>query len=1007
MTLSIFDICEPRSDVLDGSVADSEYAASLSSVLGGSGATEYRDPARFFANTYPTSGLKELLASVCSRLSGKPSSAVFRLDTSYGGGKTHGLIALVHAARGMTGVANVSEFLDPDLVPRTKVRIAAFDGEGADPANGRPMGNGLRAYTPWGEIAVQLNGAEGYSLVARSDEQHIAPGKDTFRELFGDGPLLIVLDELGEYLRRVKHMTGARDQLAAFLKALLSAVEETPRAAVVYTLALRPDGESSDAFAAENQFIARAMAELESISGRKATILNPTKDDETAKVLRRRLFSEVNDSKAAAVIDAYRKLWSANADHLSDEARRPTTVEEFASTYPFHPDVLDTLLGKTATLNGFQRVRGLLRVLGRTVASVWANRPKDAHAIHLHHIDLGDEAIRREFTTRLQQDAFAPAIRNDIAGTRENPALAAELDAKFYKGLLPYATYVARAVFLHSLAFHNDLKGTTASHLRYSLLSPAADLTFIDDARTKFQAASAYLDDRPGVPLRFVEEANLTQIIAREEAQIDPTEVTELLRDEARRIFDGKLFDLIPFPAGPWDIPDDVGDGRPRLALINYEALSISGELQEVPELVARMYERKGAEGGAFRQLKNSLVFVLADETRIEEMQRAAKRRLALQELKQPARLKDLADHQKARVQELESKSSTELAIAVQQCYRHLLYPTRGGLGGSSLGHAAMDFQRASEQPGSGQRAVQARLQDQRKVKVEGDLPDAPSFIRDRTPLKKGQISTAALREEYRRDPALPILLSEGIFTRSIQKGIEDGIFVYKRGDLLAGQGDPIPAIIVAEDAFVYTIEFAKQKGLWPRQSASSSPTPMSPAGGGTDSPPMWGEQPTTLPGNVEEGPTPPIRGGRTFTAEGVLKQALNDVLQKVRSAGFDKVHRLSIRVFEAGDGLKLVPVAARISGAEKKLTWTCALCTAQGSKLELTYEGSPQEAGPLREFLEPQLRAAAESDLGTRLDFAFPDGLPLAEATDRLVDPLSRFAGAAAYVEVTVEITS
>ena len=78
-----------------------------------------------------------------------------------------------------------------------------------------------------------------------------------------DPDFLESLDD--EYLRRVKHMTGARDQLAAFLKALLSAVEETPQAAVVYTLALRPDGQGSDAFAEENQFIARAMAELESV----------------------------------------------------------------------------------------------------------------------------------------------------------------------------------------------------------------------------------------------------------------------------------------------------------------------------------------------------------------------------------------------------------------------------------------------------------------------------------------------------------------------------------------------------------------------------------------------------------------------------------------------------------------------------------------------------------------------------------------------------------------------
>ena len=93
---------------------------------------------------------------------GGEAAAIFRLDTSYGGGKTHGLIALVHAARGMRDVANVAEFVEPALVPAGPVRIAAFDGENADPANGRAMGEGVLAHTPWGEMAYALAGREGY-----------------------------------------------------------------------------------------------------------------------------------------------------------------------------------------------------------------------------------------------------------------------------------------------------------------------------------------------------------------------------------------------------------------------------------------------------------------------------------------------------------------------------------------------------------------------------------------------------------------------------------------------------------------------------------------------------------------------------------------------------------------------------------------------------------------------------------------------------------------------------
>jgi predicted AAA+ superfamily ATPase len=144
---TIFDLCTPRPDVLAGAAADADFAADLSHVVRGSGGPiEYSDPARFFANTYPTRGLRNLLANVCGRLGGGSAvSPIFRLDTSFGGGKTHGLIALVHAARGMKGVARPEEFVDPAHLPKGVVRIAAFDGENADPANGRRMGEDVLA----------------------------------------------------------------------------------------------------------------------------------------------------------------------------------------------------------------------------------------------------------------------------------------------------------------------------------------------------------------------------------------------------------------------------------------------------------------------------------------------------------------------------------------------------------------------------------------------------------------------------------------------------------------------------------------------------------------------------------------------------------------------------------------------------------------------------------------------------------------------------------------------
>src|SRR5205823_7985546 len=207
-----------------------------------------------------------------------------------------------------------------------KVRIAAFDGENADPANGRHMGEDVYARTPWGEIAYALAGEAGYERVRKSDELVSAPGAETIRELFGGEPTLILLDELSVYIRKVHNLPNARDQLTAFLTSLFKAIENTPNAALVYTLAIGKDGKATDAYSDENQFIADRMAEAESVSARKATLLNPTEDDETVQVLRRQLFQRVDEAAAEPVLEAYRALWHGQRDGLASDASNPETL---------------------------------------------------------------------------------------------------------------------------------------------------------------------------------------------------------------------------------------------------------------------------------------------------------------------------------------------------------------------------------------------------------------------------------------------------------------------------------------------------------------------------------------------------------------------------------------------------------------------------------------------------------------------------------------------------------
>ncbi len=1004
---TIFETCRPRADVLAGAVKEADFAADLAQVVVGKGSADYRDPTRFFANTYPTRGLKNLLANVCGRLSGAGTevASIFRLDTSYGGGKSHGLIALCHAARSGVEVAGLDEFVDPRLLSKERVRIAAFDGENADPANGRRMETGHLAYTPWGEIASALGGKEAYERVRRSDEDRVAPGAETLRELFGGKPTLILLDELSVYLRKVHKLENARHQLTPFLTSLFKSVEGAPNAVLVYTLAVGKDGQASDAYSDENQFIADQMAEAESVSARKATLLNPTEEDETAQVLRRRLFESIDESAAEAALDAYRTQWATHRENLPEWVTRPEALEAFRSSYPLHPEVLNTLIGKTATLGNFQRVRGMLRLLARTVSHMWSERPADATAIHLHHMDPGHEPIRQEIVTRLAQSAYAPAISNDIsAGTGETRALAEEVDAAHHGGLPPYASYVARTVFMHTLAFNDPLKGVSPEGLRYSVLGPAMDISFIEEARKKFITDSAYLDDRPAAPMRFLVEANLRQIIRRAEDHVDAGDARAELKDRIRQIFAGKTLEAVPFPSGPFDVPDEVADGRPKLVVVSYDAVTIGGSVDAVPSLIERIYRFKGSESAALRALRNNLIFVVADNVRRDDMRRKALRRLAMAEMKKPERLVELAEHQQAKVRELEARSEQELAIAIQQSYRHVFYPSRHRVGTSDvdLAHSAIDIQSTSDQPGAGQRQVIRALRDLNKLRLPEDEPDSPAYVRDRTPLKKGQISSLSLRDEFRRDPALPILVGDDIFIRGVRRGVEQGEYVYQRGELLYGPGDPAAGIEIDERSMVFTMVYAKNVGLWPREPDSALDDT---AEGGVGEPPAGdGSDGTTGVSSGENGGVLPKP--RTFTAEGVLREALVQVWEQARSKNVDAIAVLTIRMFEAGDAFRLLGAVGAVSGAERIVLIRGSYETQDGGTFELEFRGPVSDAQPVREFLEPQLRAASSQDIQASFEMTFGNGLAMeGNAAEQLTERLSRFSSGAAYVSATAEV--
>jgi hypothetical protein len=275
--------------------------------------------------------------------------------------------------------------------------------------------------------------------------------------------------------------------------------------------------------------------------------------------------------------------------------------------------------------------------------------------------------------------------------------------------------------------------------------------------------------------------------------------------------------------------------------------------------------------------------------------------------------------------------------------------------------------------------------------------------VRDQTPLKKGQITTGALRGEFRKDPRLPILIGDENFMKLVRKGVEEEVYVYRSGDLLLGKGDPFAEIKIDENSFVFTTVWARQQGIWPRK--PPEPRPEGTGGGGTGG--GSGGTGGGAGGDTGGGGGPERkRDVRTFRAEAPLREALVRIWDQAKQAGVARLSKVSLRVFDLQDAFRLLGVVGRVAGAEKSVEFAGEYETGEGrSSLQIEFRGRPEDAGPVKEFLDAQFRAASEKDLRTRYELSFPEGLDLSgDAPTKLTEQLARFASGAAFVEAEAE---
>jgi hypothetical protein len=938
---TVFETCQPREEVLRGELREQQFAASLTRVLRGDADAVYGDPTTFFKNTYATGGLRSLLREALGRLTGRQSAnaPVIRVETSFGGGKTHNLIALRHVCRAPATAKRFPDFVPPDLLPQQPIeRLVGVVGGDLDAANGVDHGD-VRTFTLWGEIAYQLGGAEGYELVRKSDEQRAAPGTQVWEKLVGDKPALILIDEIAEYLRKSKGVRSASDvtsvaeQTIAFLMDLIKFASESPRTVLVYTLA-----DLKDAFGKETEEIRQELAEARSVSARQEHVLTPTAENEISAIIGHRLFASIDHSAATEVAaqfnDYFARLVGQGTD-LPARATRSEFRDELAQDYPFHPELVTTLNRKTSTIPNFQKTRGVLRLLAQLLRTLWKEQPGDCYLIAPHHLDLADEGVANDLTSRLDRPAFKQVIEADIASPRAGSlSHAQEVDRDWVEaGKPPYARRVATAVFLHSLV-QTGQSGVEPTDLRVAVLQPGDDPAFVEKAVQRLTDRCWFLD-YDGHRYRFKTEPSLRKIVDDETGLVGKIKAKAELDERIKRVWKKGVFTPCYFKSEASEVDDDAQ--APKLVIVHYDAVAVkAAQAVPPPELALKLFEHKGSLE-EYRTYKNNVLFLVADADQVDRLVEVAQRYLAVQRIvTDPDRMSDFNKEQKEKLRKMAEAAELDLRVAITKAYRHLYYPSADTPRSSAgLAHQLLQADEQGEVEKDQSEVVLRVLKGLEKVLTADDKPLSAQYLRAKAwPTGTPSLSTEDLRRAFAQRLALKMLLNVDQLKRTIREGIAKGVWVYFPSEEGIGYGaaSPAPLVEVSEDAILYTPEEAKRLGIKIK---------------GTEIEPQLCPVCRKSPCVCDEEPEKPghKKPARVY-AEGTPAQSFQAVADQCHDHKVKGLRRLSVRVEGLGkdaakDARSLGLAIPQVGKAELSLEQKMVLEFGDKEKFEINFAGS------------------------------------------------------------------
>ena len=667
------DVCEPHPDVLAARFSDAEFAANLAQVDQGEGGEEYADPAAFFRITYATEGLRRVLTSVIARLADKGGDPVIGLQTNFGGGKTHTMLALNHVAAACEAGYKPEELegLGPifdaaGVATLGPVKRAVFVGTHKGAAEAMHIEGEREIRTLWGYIAWRLGGWEAVDGIAASEAARTNPGSERLIPILrAAAPCLILMDEVVAFARQLRGLEY--DAFHAFMQSLTEAAAAVRGAVVVGSL---PE---SGAEVGDQQG-RDALRRLEKIFGRVQSAWMPASGIETFEIVRRRLFQpldEAADKARDATIRAFRKLYRDNRADFPAHVREAAYAEEMRRAWPIHPEVLRRFSGDWSVLEKFQRTRGILKIMASVVYALWSGE-SNAPLISPALLPFRDTKSRTALLEPLNP-VFAAILDSEVDGEQ---SLAARIEAQRPRLLKVHAaTLAARAVFFATAPHDGAVRGgVTGAELRLSCAQPGDQIAIFGEALQEIASRSAHLY-RDENRYWFSPQPTLNKLAADRARDISDEQadqrITDFLREERRTRAGFARVHAAP------DHPADIEDQRSTALVIlppsEPHDTSSSGT-SEAASAAAETIERRGS---AQRRYRNALVFLAADGANLASARENARRERAWASILKDGDLQqNLTRAQVDNAQTQATRSRDALRQSVRAAWVHVLYPS-------------------------------------------------------------------------------------------------------------------------------------------------------------------------------------------------------------------------------------------------------------------------------------------------------------------------------------------